>query len=79
MGRRHIRHLHSERAERPLVLRLAITVGAPVALPVFSTIVGRVGAVLDHGIVVLLLLALAHVPAVIVLVALWSIGCDVCR
>jgi hypothetical protein len=79
MIREHVRHLHREIDDRSLVLRLAVTVGALAALPLFGTVVRQVGSALDLGMWTLPLLAVAHVPAVVALIAVWSIGCDVCR
>jgi hypothetical protein len=79
MIREHIRHLHHEIDDKSLALRLAITVGALAALPLFGTLVRQVGAELDLGMLTLPLLAVAHVPVVVALIAIWSIGCDVCR
>jgi hypothetical protein len=79
MIREHIRHLHHEIDDKSLALRLAITVGALAALPLFGTLVRQVGAALDLGMLTLPLLAVAHVPVVVALIAIWSIGCDVCR
>ena len=79
MIREHVRHLHHEIDDRSLALRVAITVGALAALPVLGTVVRQVGQALDLGLLTLPLLAVAHVPVVIALIAIWSIGCDVCR
>lgn len=79
MIRQHIGHLHREIDQKSLAVRLALTVGAILALPLLGTAVRRFGQALDLGLFTLPLLAVAHVPAVIALIAVWSIGCDVCR
>jgi hypothetical protein len=57
---------------------MAITIGAIAALPLLGAGVRSLGRAFDLGALTVPLLALAHVPAVLALVALWSIGCDVC-
>lgn len=79
MIRTHVRHLHDEIDDRSLAVRVAITVGALAALPLLGTAVRRLGAALDLGVFTLPLLAVAHVPVVVALLAVGSIGCDVCR
>ncbi|WP_436928730.1 hypothetical protein [Halosimplex halobium] len=79
MIRDHVRHLHRAIDEQSLPLRGVITLAALASLPVFGTAVRGLGAALDLGRLVLPLLVLAHVPVVVALVAVWSIGCDVCR
>jgi hypothetical protein len=79
MIREHVRHIHHEIDDRSLGVRLAITAAAVLSLPLLGTGVRRLGAALDLGAFTLPLLAVAHVPAVIALIAVWSIGCDVCR
>ena len=79
MIRDHIGHLHRAIDSRSLPIRGAITLGALVALPVLGTGVRTLGSVLGLGRLVLPLLVLAHVPVVIALIAIWSIGCDICR
>jgi hypothetical protein len=75
----HVSHLHHEIDDRSLPVRLGITVGALLALPLLGTAVRTLGSALELGVLMLPLLVVAHVPVVIALVALWSIGCDVCR
>ena len=75
----HISHLHHEIDDRSLLVRFGITVGALLALPLLGTAVRTLGNALGLGVFTLPLLVIAHVPAVIVLLGLWSIGCDVCR
>jgi len=60
-------------------MRLVITVAALVALPVIGTGVRMLGSALGLGAFTFPLLVVAHVPAVVALIALWSIGCDLCR
>lgn len=79
MIRDHVHHIHEAIDSRSLPIRGAITVAALLSLPLFGTGVRTLGNMLDLGQLVLPLLALAHVPAVIALIAVWSIGCDVCR
>lgn len=77
--RRHVRHLHAAIDDQSLSIRGAITAGALLALPLFGTIVRKIGSWLELGQLVLPLLVVAHIPVVIALIAIWSIGCDVCR
>ncbi|WP_096391332.1 hypothetical protein [Halopenitus persicus] len=79
MIRNHVQHLHQLIDDRTLPVRGAITVTALLSLPLFGTGVRALGSALDLGQLVLPLLVLAHVPAAIALIAIWSIGCDVCR
>ena len=79
MIREHIGHLHHVIDDKSLPIRAAITVGALLTLPLLGTGVRRLGSALDLGVFTLPLLAVAHVPVVIALIALWSIGCDICR
>lgn len=76
--RDHIRHLRRVIDEQSLSIRGVITLGALLSLPIFGTGVRTLGSSLGLGRLVVPLLVLAHVPAVIALIALWSIGCDVC-
>lgn len=78
MIRKHIGHLRHTIDYQSLPVRLGITLGALLALPLLGTGVRTVGAVLDLGWLTLLLLAVAHIPVVIVLIGVWSIGCDLC-
>ncbi|WP_267643281.1 hypothetical protein [Haloarchaeobius amylolyticus] len=75
----HVGHLHHVIDDQSLPARLGITLGALVALPLLGTGARTLGSALDLGWLTLPLLAIAHVPAVIVLLGVWSIGCDVCR
>ncbi len=79
MIRNHLRHIHHTIDDKSLPIRGAITLVALLSLPVFGTGVRALGSALGLGRLVLPLLVLAHVPAVIVLIAVWSIGCDICR
>jgi len=79
MIREHVRHIHHAIDGQSLSVRVAITVGALVSLPMFGTAVRTLGSALGLGRLVLPLLVLAHVPVVVALIAVWSIGCDVCR
>jgi len=77
--RDHISHIHSAIDDQPLRIRSVITLLALLALPVFGTAVRTLGETLGLGGLVLPLLVLAHVPVAVALIALWSIGCEVCR
>lgn len=79
MIRDHLHHLHHAVDDQTLPVRAGITLGALAALPLFGAGVRALGTSLGLGQLVLPLLVLAHVPAVVALVAVWSIGCDVCR
>lgn len=79
MIRNHVRHLHHVIDGQSLPIRGLITVIALLSLPALGTGVRTLGSVLGLGKFVFPLVALAHVPVVIALIALWSIGCDVCR
>lgn len=79
MIRDHHNHPHQAIDSRSLPIRGAITLGALLALPVLGIGVRSPGSVLGPGRLVLPLLVLAHVPVVIALVAIRSIGCDICR
>lgn len=79
MIRDHIGHIRATIDRQSLAVRGAITVGALLALPVFGTVVRTLGEAFGLGRLVLPLLVLAHVPVVVALIAVWSIGCDVCR
>jgi hypothetical protein len=77
--RNHLRHLHHAIDAQSLPVRAAITLVALASLPLFGTGVRALGSALGLGRLVLPLLVVAHVPAVVALIAVWSIGCDVCR
>ncbi|WP_181691287.1 hypothetical protein [Natronomonas sp. LN261] len=79
MIRKHIQHIHRRIDAQPLSIRGAITLTAVLSLPVFGTGVRTLGSAVGLGRLVFPLLILAHVPAVIALIAVWSIGCDICR
>jgi hypothetical protein len=79
MIREHVSHIHEAIDSQSLVVRLAITVAALLSLPLLGTAVRQIGALLNLGVFTTPLLVVAHVPAVIALIAVWSIGCDVCR
>jgi len=79
MIREHIGHLRHTIDDQSLPVRLGITLGALLALPLLGTGVRTVGTALNLGWLTLPLLAIAHVPVVIVLIGVWSIGCDLCR
>lgn len=65
--------------EQSIPVRLGVTVAALLSLPLLGTGVRSLGAALGLGTWTLPLLAVAHVPAVVALIAVWSVGCDVCR
>jgi len=77
--RSHLRHLRHALDERSITIRAAVTLVALLSLPVFGAGVRALGRWLGLGRLVVPLLVLAHVPVVVALIALWSIGCDVCR
>jgi len=79
MIREHIGHLRHTIDDQSLPVRFGITLGALLALPLLGTGVRTVGTALNLGWLTLPLLAIAHVPVVIVLIGVWSIGCDLCR
>jgi len=79
MIRAHLRHIRSTVDTRSIPIRVLITVVAFLSLPLLGTGVRTVGAALELGWLTLPLLAVAHVPAVVGLIAVWSIGCEVCR
>jgi len=78
MIRKHISHLSHAIDGQSLPIRFAITLGALLALPLLGTGVRTLSAALGLGPLTLPLLAVAHVPVVIVLIGVWSIGCDLC-
>ena len=79
MIRGHIGHIQHTIDDQSLPVRFGITLGALLALPLLGTGVRTVGTALNLGWLTLPLLAIAHVPVVIVLIGVWSIGCDLCR
>jgi len=79
MIREHIGHIRHTIDDQSLSVRFGITLGALLALPLLGTGVRTVGTALNLGWLTLPLLAIAHVPVVIVLIGVWSIGCDLCR
>lgn len=79
MIREHVGHIHHAIDSQSLLVRLAITIGALLSLPLLGTAVRQFGAVLNLGAFTTPLLVVAHVPVVIALIAVWSIGCEVCR
>jgi hypothetical protein len=79
MIREHIGHIQHTIDDQSLPVRFGITLGALLALPLLGTGVRTVGTVLNLGWLTLPLLAIAHVPVVIVLIGVWSIECDLCR
>jgi hypothetical protein len=76
MTREHVAGLHDAIDARPIPVRLGVAVGALLALPLLGTGVRTLGSALGLGAVTLPLLVVAHVPAVVALVALWSVGRD---
>lgn len=79
MIRNHLRHIRGTVDEQTLPVRMLITVAALLSLPLLGTGVRTVGSALGLGWMTLPLLAIAHLPVIIVVIAVWSIGCDVCR
>lgn len=78
MIRTHLNHIKRTVDEQP-ISSVIITVAAILSLPLLGTGVRTVGSTLNLGWMTLPLLAVAHVPVVIALISVWSIGCDVCR
>jgi len=79
MLRDHLAHIRTAVDEQSLLVRLAITLAALLSLPLLGTGVRALGSALDLGVWTLPLLAVAHVPALVAVIAVWSMGCDVCR
>jgi len=79
MIREHIRHIRTTVDDQSMLIRLGITAAALLSLPLLGTGVRSLGEALGLGVWTVPLLAVAHVPAVVALIAVWSIGCDVCR
>lgn len=79
MIREHAGHLRHTIDDQSLPARLAITIGAMLALPLLGTGVRTLASALGLGWVTLPLLVVAHVPAVIALLGAWSIGSEVYR
>jgi hypothetical protein len=79
MIRNHIRHIHHVIDDQSLLIRGAITLVTLLSLPVFGTGVRTLGSTLELGQLILPLLVIAHVPIVIAFIAVWSIGCEICR
>jgi hypothetical protein len=79
MIREHVSYLHRAVDRQSLPVRGVMTILALLSLPVLGTTARSLNDALGLGRYVLPLLVLAHVPAVIALLAVWSIGCDVCR
>lgn len=79
MIRNHHKHIHHTIDDRSLPIRVGITLATVVSLPLFARGVRTLAARLELGRLVIPLLVLAHAPAVIAVLAVWSIGCDVCR
>jgi hypothetical protein len=79
MIREHITHIRAALDDQSIPIRLGITVAALLALPLLGAGVRTLGDALNLGAWTFPLLAVAHVPAVVALIAIWSVGCDVCR
>lgn len=79
MIREHVLHIRTAVDQRSVPTRVGITVLALLSLPLLGTAVRTVGRALELGWMTAPLLVVAHVPVVVALIALWSIGCDVCR
>lgn len=77
--RNHVRHLHHVIDDQSVLIRAGITLPTLLSLPAFGTGVRTLGSTLGLGRLVLPLLVLVHVPVAIALIAVWSIGCDICR
>jgi len=79
MIREHIGHLRHIIDDQSLLIRLGITLAALLALPLLGTGVRTLGSALGLGWLTLPSLAIVHVPVVVAVIAVWSIGCDICR
>jgi hypothetical protein len=79
MIRNHISHIRAAVDAQTIPIRLGITIAALLSLPLLGTGVRTLGSALNLGAWTVPLLAVAHVPAVVAVIAVWSIGCDVCR
>lgn len=79
MIREHVTDIRNAVDAQSIPIRLGLTVAALLSLPLLGTGVRSLGSALGLGVWTLPLLAVAHVPAVVALIAVWSIGCDVCR
>ena len=79
MIRNHVCHLHNAIDSRSLPIRGSVALATILSLTISGTVVRTLGSVLGLGRPVLPLLVLACVPVVIALIAIRSIGCDVCR
>lgn len=79
MIREHITHIRTTLDDQSILIRLSITVAALLTLPLLGAGVRALGDAFNLGTWTLPLLAVAHVPAVVALIAIWSIGCDMCR
>lgn len=79
MIREHLHHLHHAIGDQSIPIRCGITLLALLSLHALGTSVRRLGDVLGLGEFVAWLVVIAHVPAVIAVIAVWSIGCEVCH
>jgi hypothetical protein len=79
MIREHITHIRNAVDEQSIPIRVGITLTALLSLPLLGTGVRTLGSALNLGWLTTPLLVVAHVPVVVALIAIWSIGCDVCR
>jgi len=77
--REHLQHLQHSIDAQSIPIRAGITFTALATVPLFGAGVREFGTWLGLGQSVLPLLVIAHVPAVIAIIAVWSIGCDICR
>jgi hypothetical protein len=77
--RRHLRQLARAVDARSLPARVALTVGALLSLPLLGTAARTLGSALGPGWLTVPLLAVAHVPLVVALLGLGSIGADLRR
>jgi hypothetical protein len=74
MIREHVGRLRHAIDDRSFPVRLGLTLGALLALPLLGTGVRTLGSALGPGWATLPLLVVAHVPAVVALLGAWSIG-----
>ena len=79
MTREHVSQIRFAVDDQSMPIGLGFTIAALVFLPLLGNGVGTVGRALDLGAWTLSVVGLAHVPVVVALIGVWSVGCDVCR
>jgi hypothetical protein len=73
------RHQYCVIDDQSVLFRAGITLAALLFLSVYGTGIPTLGSVLGLEQLVPPLLVVAQIPVVIALVAVWSIGCNICR